>query len=128
MKKYGIFLMCIMVLGMISGACATTPTSQTKQVPRIDGIALVNEKFTISLPERGSTGFIWKFCKSGSNLKLIKDKYVPSKTKRIGAMGKHIFTFKSTKCGLVKLRFKLARHGQYNKPVATKTYNFFIKK
>ncbi|UTB32358.1 MAG: protease inhibitor I42 family protein [Methanobacterium sp. ERen5] len=126
MKKLGIILMCIMVLGMISGASAANPALETKKLPIIYGSAVVNHEFTVILPENQETGLVWELrASSSSNLDLINQQYIPPKDNKL--VGEHVFTLKSTKIGLETFKFELTTPGPLHKPVADQIGTYLIK-
>ena len=125
MKKFGIVLMCIMVLGMISGVSAANSTLKTVQMPIIYGSAVVNHEFTVKLPENQETGLVWELRASSSNLDLINQEYIPSKDNKL--VGVHVFTLKSTEIGVETFKFELTTPGPLHKPVADQICTYLIK-
>lgn len=73
------------------------------------------KKFSIELASNRSTGYRWQLANmpDGTTLQLISSKYIASKQakEKVGAGGKEIFTFKSSKKGNTKLSFIYVRGG-----------------
>lgn len=72
---------------------------------------LTGEIFTITLRTSPTTGYQWQFVipPDEKMLSLINSEYIPYKTKRVGAEGKQIWTFKALKAGEVIISLKYVR-------------------
>jgi inhibitor of cysteine peptidase len=72
------------------------------------------EIFTITLRANSTTGYQWQFAipLDESMLQLINSGYIPYKTRRIGAGGKQLLTFKALKAGEVIISLKYVRPGE----------------
>ncbi len=76
------------------------------------------DSFTVTLRANASTGYQWqlKTPLDESILQLIDSKYIPYKSRRIGADGKQLWTFKALKAGQVTIFFKYVRSWEKDTP------------
>jgi inhibitor of cysteine peptidase len=103
MKK---LVILILILNSLASFCFAAETNQpqpaTMQIHK-------GEIFTITLRANSTTGYQWQFTKplDETMLQLVNSEYIPYKTKRIGADGKQLWTFKALKAGevIISLRY-----------------------
>ncbi|MBP6915557.1 MAG: protease inhibitor I42 family protein [Smithellaceae bacterium] len=76
------------------------------------------DSFTVTLRANASTGYQWqlKTPLDESILQLIDSKYIPYKSRRIGADGKQLWTFKALKTGQATIFFKYVRSWEKDLP------------
>ena len=77
----------------------------------------VSDSFTITLRANMSTGYQWQLTTLDETmLQLVNSEYIPYKTKRLGADGKQLWTFKALKAGETSIAFKYVRPHEKDKP------------
>lgn len=77
----------------------------------------IGDSFTITLRANMSTGYQWQLTAlDEAMLQLVNSEYIPYSTKRLGADGKQLFTFKALKAGETTISFKYAREWEKDKP------------
>ena len=79
--------------------------------------AKVSEEFSIILDANPTTGYQWQLANPFDEkiLKLIGSDYKAPKTKRVGAGGKEIWTFKALAAGQTTISFKYVRSWEKDK-------------
>lgn len=112
MKK---IILIVLIFGSLASFCFANETNQS-QPARME--ILTGEIFTITLRASPTTGYQWQFVIPPDEkiISLINSEYIPYKTKRVGAEGKQIWTFKALKVGEVIMSLKYVRPWEKNTP------------
>ncbi|OGP67953.1 MAG: hypothetical protein A2W27_03510 [Deltaproteobacteria bacterium RBG_16_44_11] len=110
MKKIFIFNLIFISL---TSFCFAGEGQQTKVIKM-----QVGDNFSITLKANSTTGYQWQFAiPLGQNmLQLINSEYIAYKTRRVGAEGKQVWTFKALKAGETNISFKYVRQWEENAP------------
>ncbi len=110
MKK---FILSILVFVALASFCFADEAKQ----PQIIEMQ-VGENFSITLKANSTTGYQWQFTipSDESMLQLINSEYIAYKTRRVGAGGKQVWTFKTLKAGETTISFKYVRQWEKNAP------------
>lgn len=109
MKKIIILSVGLIVLASL---CFANEAKQTKPMTVRSG-----DSFTITLRANMSTGYQWQLTKIDETmLQLVNSEYKPYATKRLGADGKQLWTFKALKAGETSIAFKYVRPHEKDKP------------
>lgn len=92
--------------------------------------ARVQKTFDITVSSNPSTGFEWKLGKPLDEklVKLVGSKYIPKKTKLIGAGGTEVWTFKALKSGKTEIMLIYLRSWEKLPPAKSEAYKIIIKK
>jgi inhibitor of cysteine peptidase len=109
MKKIIILSIALIVLASLCFA------NEAKQIEPMKVRA--GDSFTITLRANMSTGYQWQITTLNEKmLQLVNSEYVPYTTKRLGADGKQLWTFKALKAGETSITFKYVRPQEKDKP------------
>src|SRR4030042_6201332 len=102
MKKIIILSIALVVLASL---CFANEARQVKPMTVRSG-----DSFTITLRANMSTGYQWQVTTLDETmLQLVNSEYIPYTTKRLGADGKQLWTFKALKAGETSIAFKYVR-------------------
>jgi len=76
------------------------------------------DSFTITLRANSSAGYQWQFAAplDKSMLQLLHSKYIPYRSKRLGADGKQLWIFKALKAGETSIVFEYIRPSEKDTP------------
>ena len=93
---------------------------------RSDGQEIVaqrDEEFEISLPETRTAGYHWVIREKGESvLELFSETTIPN-AGAVGGSGHHIWSFRATSSGEIRLAFKYSRPWEKSaKPARTSTF------
>ena len=109
MKKTIILSIALIVLASL---CFANEAKQLKPMA-----VRIGDSFTITLRANMSTGYQWQLTTLDETmLQLVNSEYIPYKTKRLGADGKQLWTFKALKAGETSIAFKYVRPHEKEKP------------
>src|SRR4030065_1807507 len=103
MKK---IIISIVALLAVASFCFANEPKQSRPMQLKAG-----DSFTITLRANLSTGYQWQLAAplEESMLQLVNSEYIPYKSKRLGADGKQLWTFKTLKAGETSIAFKYVR-------------------
>ena len=103
MKK---IIISIVALLAIASFCFANEPKQSRPMQLKAG-----DSFTITLRAYLSTGYQWQLAAplEESMLQLVNSEYIPYKSKRLGADGKQLWTFKALKAGETSISLKYVR-------------------
>jgi predicted secreted protein len=95
------FLLCLCL-----GACLAVGAAEPKTIKVTQG-----QEFKVTLQYNASTGYQWQFAKQPDEklLKLVRTDYKTSETKRVGAPGDQVWTFKALAPGKAKIELNYVR-------------------
>jgi len=100
------------VLIALASFCFANEAKQQKPMTVRSG-----DSFTITLRANMSTGYQWKMATLDETmLQLVNSEYIPYKTRRLGADGKQMWTFKALKAGETSINFEYVRPHEKDKP------------
>jgi len=81
--------------------------------------AHVGDQIVLGLASNPSTGYSWKIVKRPAPLRVVSTRYVPPKTKLVGAPGKYVATFAVRTAGKGTLRLVYVRATRPPTPAAS---------
>lgn len=115
----GTTLLCVVLVVSAQAACHFRTTKGmnievTEQSAGKEIDLAVGERFTISLPENPTTGYVWHFVRNGEPVcSLLHDSFSPI-SHQIGSSGMHEWQFQAASAGRTTLEMRLTRHWDPN--------------
>ena len=131
MKPY---LIGLVILSLAMAACSQGITNMSEKTEEYLNSAKPNkvkagQRFTIRMESNPTTGYGWQLSNALDNkIILVTNAFIPPDSKRIGAGGHEVWTFKAIELGPAEISLKYVRSWEKNQPPArTNVFTVIVK-